>query len=99
MTTINNTIDYNNAYLCDVLLANGDTVWAWIDRETGAVLREFNETDLEITSEYVELWDAGRETVVGAWVDSTGKVTEIVDETTLEAESELALDGHYSFDF
>lgn len=78
------TIDYNNAHLTDVLGCNGD------------VLREFNETDLEISSEYVELWDVGRKTIVGAWVDSTGKIAEIVDETTREAESELALDDGFS---
>lgn len=93
------TINYDQAYLCDVLLANGDTAWSWVDRETGAVLREFDETDLEITTEYVEFWDVGRETVVGAWVDSNGKIVETVDETTLEAENELAFDGYYSFDF
>lgn len=93
------TIDYNNAHLCDVLLANGDTAWSWIDNETGAVLREFDETDLEITTEHVKMWDPGRETVGGAWVDSNGKIVEFCDETTLDAENELALDGYYSFDF
>ena len=93
------TIDYNNARLVDVLGCNGETFFCWVDNETGAVLREFDETDLEITSEYVELWDVGRETVVGAWVDSTGKIAEIVDETTREAESELALDDDFAFEF
>lgn len=93
------TIDYKSSHLCDVLLANGDTAYCWIDNETGAVLREFDETDLEITTEYIEIWDAGRETAVGGWIDSTGKVVEVVDETTLEAEKELALDGYYSFKF
>jgi hypothetical protein len=87
------TIDYNNAHLVDVLDCNNVAWLCWVDRESGAVLRELDETDLEITSEYVELWDAGRETVVGAWVDSAGKIAEIIDETTREAESELALDG------
>jgi hypothetical protein len=87
------TIDYNDAKLVDVFGCNGETFFCWVDNESGDVLREFDETDLEITSEYVELWDAGRETVVGAWVDSTGKIAEIIDETTREAESELALDG------
>lgn len=70
------TINYNNAHLVDVLDCNGETLLCWVDRETGDVLREFDETDLEITSDYVKLWDAGRETVVGAWVDSTGKIVE-----------------------
>lgn len=86
------TINYNNARLADVLGCNGETYFCWIDSETGDVLREFDETDLEITSEYVELWDVAHETIVGAWVDSTGKIAEIVDETTIEAENELALD-------
>ncbi|MBO7206779.1 MAG: hypothetical protein J6W10_04125 [Kiritimatiellae bacterium] len=93
------TIDYNNAHLVDVLDCNGGTAYCWVDNETGAVLREFDETDLEITSDYVELWDAGRETVVGAWVDETGKIWEVVDETTREAESELALDEDFAFAF
>ena len=93
------TIDYNNAKLVDVLGCNGDVYFCWIDNETGDVLREFDETDLEISSEYVELWDVGRETVVGAWVNETGKIAEIVDETTREAESELALDGDFAFVF
>lgn len=59
---------------------------------TDAVLREFNETDLEITSEYVELWDVGREAVVGAWISSNGNIVEVLDETEIEAENELALD-------
>lgn len=92
-------IDYNNAHLANVIGCNGDVYFCWIDNETGAVLREFDETDLEITSEYVELWDAGRETVVGAWVDSTGEILEIVDETTREAESELALEDNFLFSF
>jgi hypothetical protein len=93
------TIDYNNARLVDVLDYNSVAWLCWVDNETGAVLREFDETDLEITSEYVEFWDAGREAVVGAWVDSTGKIAEIVDETTREAERELALDDDFLFDF
>lgn len=93
------TIDYNNAKLVDVLGCNGETFFCWVDNETGAVLREFDETDLEITSDYVELWDAGRETVVGAWVDETGKILEIVDETTREAESELVLEDDFLFAF
>jgi hypothetical protein len=93
------TIDYNNAKLVDVLGCNGETFFCWVDNESGDVLREFDETDLEITSEYVEFWDAGRETVVGAWVDSTGKIAEIVDETTREAEGELALEDDFLFDF
>ena len=86
------TIDYNNAKLVDILGCNGETFFCWVDNETGDVLREFNETNLETVSEYVELWDVGRETVVGAWVDEAGKISEIVDETTREAENELALD-------
>jgi hypothetical protein len=93
------TIDYNNAKLVDVLGCNGETFLCWIDNESGDVLREFDETDLEITSEYVEFWDAGRETIVGAWVDSTGKIAEIIDETTREAESELALEEDFLFAF
>lgn len=92
------TIDYNNAHLTDVLGCNGDVYFCWIDNETGAVLREFDETDLEISSEYVEFWDAGRETVVGAWISSNGNVVESLDETTIEAENELALDV-FSCDF
>lgn len=86
------TIDYNNARLVDVLDCSGEARLCWIDRESGDVLREFDEIDLEITSEYVELWDAGRETIVGAWVNEIGEILEIVDETTREAENELALD-------
>lgn len=93
------TIDYNNAKLVDVLGCNGETFFCWVNSKTGDVLREFDETDLEITSEYVEFWDSGRETVVGAWVDSTGKIAEIVDETTREAESELALEDDFLFAF
>lgn len=92
-------IDYNNARLADILGRNGEVFFCWIDNETGSILREFDETDLEITSEYVELWDAGREVVVGAWVDSTGKIAEIVDETTREDENELALEEDFLFDF
>lgn len=93
------TIDYNNTKLVDVFGCNGDVYFCWIDNESGDVLREFDETDLEITSEYVEFWDVGRETVVGAWVDSTGRIAEIVDETTREAESELALEDDFLFAF
>lgn len=86
------TIDYNNAKLVDVLGCNGDVYFCWVNTETGAVLREFDETDLEITSEYVEVWDAGREAIVGAWIDETGGILETTDETTREAGRELAFD-------
>ena len=93
------TIDYNNAKLVDVFGCNGETYFCWVDNETGDVLREFNETDLETVSEYVELWDVGRETIVGAWVNENGEFLEFVDETTREAENELAIDDGFAFVF
>ena len=93
------TIDYNNAHLANVLGCNGDVYFCWVDNESGAILREFDETDLEITSEYVELWDTGREAIIGAWVDSTGKIWEAVDETTRETENDFTLDDDFAFEF
>ena len=93
------TIDHNNTKLVDVLGCNGETFFCWVDDESGEILREFDVCDLDNTPEYAEFWDAGREAVVGAWVDSTGKIAEIVDETTREAESELALEDDFLFAF
>lgn len=87
------TIDYNNAKLIDVLGCNGDVYFCWIDNETGEILREFDVCDLDNTPEYAEFWDAGREAVVGAWSDGNGNVSEFLDETTIEAERELVLNG------
>lgn len=93
------TIDYNNARLVNVLDCNDETLLCWVDRETGAALREFGVCDLDDAPEYTEFWDTGRETVVGARVDSTGKTVEIVDETTREAENKLALKNDFLFAF
>ena len=92
------TIDYNSAHLADVLGCNGETFFCWVDNETGDVLREFDETELDNTPEYAEFWDARREAVVGAWVDSTGKIVEIIDETKVKITELTFVDFPFDLD-
>lgn len=60
---------------------------------------DYTDDDFRLNIRLTEFWDAGREAIVGAWVDSTGKIAEIVDETTREAESELALEDDFLLAF